>query len=441
MTSGLNNAATQSPRIISLAAGAAGMYCGSCLRDNRLAATLIAQGRDVILIPLYTPLKTDEPDVSTARIFYGGINVYLDQVSRVFRRLPAWSTRLMDARFLLKRIARFASRTRPTDLGPLTVSVLNGLHGPQRRELLTLMAALCELRPHLITLPNLMFLGVADELKRTLGVPILCTLSGEDIFLDALPEPFRRQAFDLIRANAKHVDGFVAVTNYFADHAAAHFALPRERINVVPMGIRSAAIPLRAEPPSYPFTMGYLGRICPEKGLRLLAEAMIHLRNDGRNCIVKAAGYLSAADRPYLDAVREMCRAAGYEQHFEYVGEVTWEQKLEFLSSLNVLSVPTVYREAKGFYVLEAMAAGVPVVQPNHGSFPELIEATGGGILFEPGNLGELAAALARLMDAPELRAELGRKGREAVLASFNETRMADESWKLYNRLIGVQMS
>ncbi len=412
------------------------MYCGSCLRDNRLAATLIQKGHDVLLIPLYTPLKTDERDVSTGRVFYGGISVYLDQASRLFRRLPPWTTRLLDARFVLRHIARFASRTRPNDLGPLTVSVLDGAHGPQRRELNTLVEALRRVRPDLICLPNLMFVGVAETLKRSIGVPVLCTLSGEDIFLDALPAPHRGRAFELIRTHADHVDGFVAVTTYFADHAARHFSLPRDRIHVVPMGINTQAFPDRPEPASEPFKVGYLGRICPEKGLAILADAMLRLRREGRHCVVTAAGYLAEADRPYLEEIKTKCDRAGHADGFTYVGEVSWEEKLAFLSAIHVLSVPTVYKEAKGFYVLEALACGVPVVQPRHGSFPELIEATDGGLLFEPENVEALAEAVARLMNDDALRAELGNKGRTSTRELFTETSMADRSWALYKRII-----
>lgn len=108
--------------------------------------------------------------------------------------------------------------------------------------------------------------------------------------------------------------------------------------------------------------------------------------------------------------------------------------KLEFFQSLDVLSVPTIYRESKGLFVLESLACGVPVVQPRHGSFPELIEATGGGRLYEPGDADALADAIAELMDDPALRAKLGEAGRNAVRASFSDEVMAEETWKVYER-------
>src|SRR5262249_26334232 len=121
-------------RIAYITAGAAGMYCGSCMHDNTLAAALIAQGHDALLIPTYTPIRTDEADVSQKRVFFGGINVYLQQKLALFRHTPWVLDRLLDARRLLNWVSRFAVKTQAEDLGELTVSMLKGEHGNQRKE-------------------------------------------------------------------------------------------------------------------------------------------------------------------------------------------------------------------------------------------------------------------------------------------------------------------
>ena len=412
------------------------MVCGSCIRDNRLAATLISQGRDIVLVPLYTPLHTDEPDVSQPRVYYGGVSVYLEQKSALFRHAPHFVDRILDSPALLRGVGRLVGRTRPEDLGPLTVSVLKGEDGAQQKELVKLIEGLREIKPALVNLANLMFVGLARELKQTLGVPVLCTLSGEDIFLDRLAEPYRAEAFQLIRERGRNVDGYVAVTRYFARHAAVHFGLPAERVEQVVMGVRPRDFPEPAAPPDEPFTLGYLARICPEKGLARLAEAFITLRRAGRNCRLRIAGYLGSADRAYFEAVCDRLRQEAGEDSFDYAGEISLEQKLEFLRSLHVLSVPTVYPEAKGLYILEALASGVPVVQPDHGSFPELIAGTGGGLLYNPAQLNGLAEALTRLLDDPSLRRGLGLKGRESVLRDFTDEAMAEQTWRIYERFV-----
>src|SRR5205823_11752546 len=97
-------------RIAFVTAGAGGMYCGSCLRDNTLVTALRARGHDALLVPTYTPLRTDEPDVSQRRIFFGGINVYLEQKFWLFRHTPRWLDRLLGFRWLLRWVSRFARR-------------------------------------------------------------------------------------------------------------------------------------------------------------------------------------------------------------------------------------------------------------------------------------------------------------------------------------------
>jgi glycosyltransferase involved in cell wall biosynthesis len=284
-----------------------------------------------------------------------------------------------------------------------------------------------------------MFAGMARRLKSQLSAKVLCTLSGEDIFLDRLPNPFREGAMELIRAYGQDVDGFVAVTDYFAQHATNHFGLPSDRVHVVPMGVRVDDAGEPAMLPIGSFTIGYLARVCEEKGLDRLCDALIALRRAGRDCRVRAAGYLAPADRSYLDRIRTKVELAGIGDAFEYVGEVDRPGKSAFLRSLHVLSVPTVYHEAKGLYVLEAMACGVPVVQPDHGSFPEIVRATGGGLLYDPSQPDALAEGIAQLMDDEDRRTRLARDGRVAVSASFTDSIMAEKTWELCCRVCASQ--
>lgn len=420
-------------RVALLAAGAAGMVCGSCLRDNRLAATLREQGRDVSLIPLYTPIRTDEIDASARRVYFGGINVFLQQKAGFFRGLPRFLDRLLDADWLLRRL-RGPGRIDPRTLGELTVSVLRGEHGLQRKEVERLADALARGRFDVVNLPNLMFAGVAAHLRRRLGVPVVCTLSGEDIFLDNLAEPYRARSFELIRRAAADIDSYVALTDYYARHAAGHFGLPRERVETVRMGVRVGDFAAAAPQPA-PFTIGYLARICPDKGLEQLVEAFILLRSAGRACRLRVAGWMSASDAGYLARVRDRLEHAGLASQAEFLGEVTRAQKLDLLRSLHVLCVPAPYPEAKGLYVLEALAAGVPVVLPDHGSFRELVSGTGGGLLFPPGDAEAAAAALARVLDEPGLRGELAQRGRAAVQQQHTDETMARSMWALYERV------
>src|SRR6516164_3430297 len=142
-------------RIAYITAGAAGMFCGSCMRDNTLVAELQRQGHDALLIPTYTPIATDEADVSQSRVFFGGINVYLQQKLGLFRHTPWIMDRLLDRPRLLRWVSRFAVKTRAEDLGDLTISMLKGEHGHQRKEIDKLVGWLAdEVKPEVVNLTN-----------------------------------------------------------------------------------------------------------------------------------------------------------------------------------------------------------------------------------------------------------------------------------------------
>ncbi len=418
-----------------LIAGAGGMYCGSCMRDNRVVAKLKSLGYDVTLIPLYTPIRTDETDVSEHHVHYGGINVFLQQKSAIFRHTPWFMDRLLDAPSLLRGVGRLAAKTRAEDVGALTVSVLEGSHGAQRKELKKLIAHLKKMSPTLVHLPNLMFVGMANELKKALGVPVICSLAGEDVFMDALPENHRDRCFSLVREGAGYIDGYISPTSYYAQHAATHFGIPTERIHQTVMGIAVDDFP-QAQPIDAPFTVGYLARICPEKGLANLAEAFALLCQSRPNSRLRIAGYLGGADQPYWNEIESFLHKKKLTSQVDFLGEVDRAGKLSMLQSLHVLSTPTTYAEAKGFYILEALACGVPVIQPRHGAFPEILTATGGGLLYRPGDTQALATALIELHDNPAKRKAMGDAGREAVANSYTDDLMATQTWSIYASIV-----
>ena len=421
-------------RVAYLVSGAAGMYCGSCMRDNRLAATLIRQGRDVTLVPIYTPIRTDEPDVSIGHVYFGGINVYLQQKSALFRHATPLLDRLIDSPALLRGVSRFASSTSPADLGALTVSMLKGADGELGKEIRKLIAGLQAWGPTLVHLPFLMLAGLAKPLRDALRVPIVCAMTGEDIFLDALREPWRGESFDLIRRSAEHIDAFLAPTTYYRKHCITHFGVPAERTFDVPMGIHVDDFRRAAPPPARPLTIGYFARICPEKGVGVLCAAFAKLRERGRSCRLRIGGYLGKADRRFWNSTHDELLRRGFGGDVDFVGETDRAGKIAFLHSLHLFSVPTIYHEAKGLYVLEALAAGVPVVLPRQGSFSELVQASGGGLLYD-GGAEALADALELLLDDAPRRTELAQRGVETVGRLYTETVMADRTWEVFERV------
>jgi len=425
-------------RIAYIAAGAAGMYCGSCLHDNTLARALMARDQDVVLVPTYTPIRTDEQDVSYDRVFFGGINVYLQQKLSLFRHTPAWLDRLLDHPKLLNWATRGGPSIDPAKLGDMTLSMLQGEQGNQAKELDKLVNWLLDdMKPDVVHLSNSMLLGFARRIAERGGPPVVCSLSGEDIFLDKLQPAYYDKVRQASRERANDVAAFVALNNYYADYMAEYLATPRERIHVVPHGVDLTGHGPADSPPAE-LAVGYLARICHDKGLHNLIEACEHLAENSPdlNFKIRAAGYLGKADEPYLRDLQRRANQGKLAGRFEYLGEIDRAQKVEFLQSLSVFALPTVYRESKGLSVLEAWANGIPTLLPNHGSFSEMVADTGGGLLHEPHNSHELAIQLAKMLGSTELRANMGAAGRAAVVDRYHADQMAAETLRLYESLL-----
>jgi glycosyltransferase involved in cell wall biosynthesis len=430
------------PKIAYLTAGGGGMFCGSCMRDNTLAAALNRLGCDTVLVPLYTPIRTDEEDVSVNQVFFGGINVYLQQKVPLFRYLPRFFSSWLDRPGVINRLAAGRINVAARELGELTVSVLQGEHGHQRKEVFRLVDWLeREVQPDLINLSNILIAGCVPEIKQRLRVPVLVTLQGDDLFLEELTEPYKQQALAEIRRVAEHVDGFIVFSRYYADFMSGYLGLDRQKFHVVPLGLSLAdyanpALPRSGGPP----TVGFLARICPEKGFHLLVDAFMELakRPGMEQARLHAAGWLGGRDEAFFQEQVRKLERAGLNERFRYAGVVDRRQKLEFLRELDVLSVPTVYHDPKGLFVLEAWASGLPVVQPDHGAFPELLAGFDAGRLVRPGDAAHLAETLHALLSDGETRRALGQNGRAAVERSYSAEAAAARTLDVYRRFTPI---
>jgi glycosyltransferase involved in cell wall biosynthesis len=422
--------------ILSITAGAAGMYCGSCLRDNALAVELMRRGHQVTLLPLYTPTNPDETNVSRKRVLFGGISVYLQHYMPFFRKSPKFLDRILDSPWVINAFATRSISTDPAMLGGMTISMLEGDKGVLRKEfdkLLDWMAD--EPVPDVINLPNSLLIGLAAPLKRALKRPICCTLQGEDLFLNGLTEPYRARAIELIKKQVPDVDVFLSVSDYYVPLMSKMIGIPRDRIAVVPLGINLAGYE-RRQRSGDTFRVGYFARVAPEKGLHLLAEAYVLLRagTPGAKMRFDAAGYMNPAQQPYLEDIKQRLAGAGLADEFTYHGAVDRAGKLAFLQTLDVMSVPAP-DEPKGVSVLEAMAVGVPVVQPRCGSFPEMVQKTGGGLLVPPNDPQALANALQGLFEDRDLADRLGQRGFDGVREHYSIATSTDRLLAVYESL------
>jgi glycosyltransferase involved in cell wall biosynthesis len=433
-------------KIVHITAGAGGRICGTCLHDNALVRALVARGCDAMLVPAFVPTTTDEENIAERKVVMGGVNVWLQEHVALFRLTPAVLDAPLDARGLLEWLSSRTGGARAADLGPLTVSTLEGEHGRQRKEVAKLARWLAdEVQPDVVHLSNVLLVGLARAIREATGARIVCSLSGEDVFIDAIPEPHRSRTADLLRERAADVDRFVAFNAFNAGFMGGRLGLAAERIAVIPHGVDLAAFPV--EPPDLAarrrarggrLVIGFLARGCPEKGLDQLVRALplVAARHDVE---VVAAGATIETERDYLASCRALARDRGMTDRFRWLGQIDRAAKLDLLASIDVFALPTPRAEAKGLSAIEALAAGVPVVASNHGAFPELLDGERAGLLHAPGDPADLARAITAILADESRAARLGRHGHAVVRERHTAAAMAAAHESLYRGLCAAR--
>jgi glycosyltransferase involved in cell wall biosynthesis len=431
-------------RIVHITAGAGGRICGSCLHDNALVRALRDRGRDAILVPAFVPTTTDEENVAIDRVVLGGVNVWLQEHVPLLRHTPGFLDRPLDSRRLLEWLSSRTGAARPADLGPLTVSTLRGEAGRQRKEVVKLARWLAdEIRPDVVHLSNALLLGLARAIRGATGAAIVASLSGEDVFIDQLPDPYREETWTLLGERAADIDQFVALNGFFAGFMGSRLGLPAERVTVVPHGVDLAAYP--AAPPdlaarrrarSGRLRVGFLARACPEKGLDQAIKALAILARD-RDVELVAAGATVEAEQVYLAGCLALAEDLGVADRFAWRGQVDRAGKLALLAEIDLFTLPATHPEAKGLSAIEAMAAGVPVVAADHGTFPELLDGERAGLLHAPRDPADLARGLATLADDADRAGACGRHGHALARARHSAASMAAGHEAVYAEVVG----
>lgn len=431
----MTNQLVNPQRVVYLTAGAGGMFCGSCLNDNTLARGLTQLGVDIQLVPTYTPITTDEEDVSIDKVFFGGINVFLQQKIPLLRHLPPAFDRVLNHPALIRWATKKDVQADPEMLGSMTVSMLKGSAGFQKKEVKRLLDFLDDAKPQVINFTNALIAGCAPEIRQRLGIPIVVTLQGDDIFLDYISEKYSTECIRQIQELSKYVDAYVVHSQYYADYMSDRLGISPDRFTVIPLGIDGGEFEAASATNSNKKQLGYLARLTPEKGIHVLVDAFLKLRESRDDVELRIAGWVGTEHKSFAEEQFARLDKAGLGDAYSYIGVVNRQEKLEFLRGLDLFSVPTTYREPKGRFALEAMACGLPLVLPDHGAFPELIQDAQCGVLVRPNDADHLAEQLNALLDSPEQRKALGTAGRNAVSAHRSAEAMAKATLELYSRL------
>lgn len=406
-------------KITIITAGTGSYYCGACMRDNALAKALRSERHDALMVPMYLPLQLDEKmseaDQETP-VFFGGINVYLQQKHEIFRRLPRWLDNVFNGRSLLRAVAKRSHLTSAREQGEMTYQMLRIEESYLDKEVNKLIEWLeHDGKPDVVLLSNALLAGLIRPLKERMAVKVACTFQGEDSFLDGLPEPWKTKAWEEMSIRLADADQVISPSQFYADLMERKTGVPSQ---IIPNGIDLTGYKTR----NGKNRIGYLSRMCHSKGLGLLVDAFIHLNDPTLTLAI--AGTMGGGDDEYVAGLKAKLEEAGLAQHVEWHPDLDRKAKVEFLVSLSVFSVPATYPEAFGLYLIEAMACSVPVVMPRASAFVEIIESSECGVLFEREDITALAESLRSTLKTPR---EFGENGRRAVEERYNVTAMADQ--------------
>ncbi|MBM4103598.1 MAG: glycosyltransferase family 4 protein [Planctomycetes bacterium] len=422
-------------RIVQLAPGSGGgFYCENCIRDAMLVRQLHRLGHEAVAVPMYLPGVAEQSDTIQGPVFFGGINVWLQQHLGLFRKTPRWVDRWFDRPGLLRMAAKKAAMVNARELGRTTISMLEGADGRQVKELDRLLdwLAAADNKPDVVILSNALLAGLAGPIRRRLDCTVACLLQDEDGFVDGLGVPWAQQVWELMRQCAADVDLFIAVSRYYKTLMAEKLSLKPERIQCVYPGLDVDAYQPAVQKPET-LTIGFLSRMCKEDGLDILVDAIAILaESDEFNSVrLKICGGQTAADISYVQTIREKLQSCGLAENVEWVDDFGIESRKSFLQRISLMCVPVRKAAAYGLCVLEAMACGVGFVEPKAGVFEELAQLSGAGVLYEPNEPAALAEAIRPLLSDRGAVMQMGQKARQAIESHFDIRKTSQSLIKL----------
>lgn len=398
-------------------------YCENCLRDAALVRAMRKLGHDVLLVPMYLPLQAErDGQLSSSEVFFGGVNVYLQQKLSLFRKTPRWLDRIFDSQWLLRLVSKKAGMTSAKELGETTLSMLRGKDGKQVKELERLVEWLSkkENSVDIVILSNALLAGLAKQIKNKLGIPVVCLLQDEDGFIDSLG-PYSERCWNELKEKADDINLFISVSKYYADAMCSRLDISQEKVKTVYTGISLEGFEEKITPPDPP-TIGYLSRMCPQRGLDVLVDAFILLKNKEsfKDVRLHIAGGQIGSDKKFVETLQQKLIDCGISGDVDFLDDFGREERLSFFGGLSVICVPEKKPVAYGLYVLEALAASVPVAEPAIGVFKELAEQTGAVVLYEKNDAPGLATALEEILRDKDYALQLGQTGRGAVFEKFD---------------------
>lgn len=388
-------------------------YCENCMRDRELVKALSRAGADVAFMPLYLPVELENAGlvesgtkIQTSPLFFGGINAWLDQNVPGWSKMPGFVRNWLDNRRLLTMAGQSSvAMTNPEKLGSMTLSMLQGSDGKQKRQLGELIKWLSQPdnRPDAVILSNALLGGIASELvnlpisKDGRQVQVFCLLQDEDSFLDSLGR-WSEACWRQMKENNRYISRYIAVSGFYAGLMRQQLAVADDKVAMCYSGVNFADYAGLVRKGDGVPTVGYLSRICRANGFDRLVNGFVALRKlpgyENARLIV-SGGEIGAND--FIAEQKRLLGEHGALHDVEFrAGFRSLADRLKFFADIDVLCVPQRGKVAHGRFCLESLAAGVPMIVPACGVYPELLQAGGGRLCTEP-ELENLALILAEV--------------------------------------------
>ena len=407
-----------------------GYFCGNCYRDNLMAQALHRAGHEVTVAPLYLPLKHIGELQGVAPLFFPATTYYVEQ--KTGRRSPRWLRKLFDSKPVLSVAASFSGTTTAEGMEDMTFSMIEGTDPTFLRHVDELTEWIRqEEHPDIIHLSSSLLIGIAKHIKERLHIPLVCSLQDEEVWIDTLAPEYAQRAWQGIGNGAKWIDRFVTTSHYYEKEV--HRRLPHfPPVEVIYPGVETSRYQTDAWPDNP--TIGFFYRMNELDGLDILAEAFVMLkeRNSIPNLKLRIGGGYMPTDKGFLSKVRQTLKS--YEKDVVIEEEYTWKLHSKFYRDITVLAVPLRFQEGVGLYLCEAFAAGRPAVEPQTGSFSEIID--GAGLIYQPNTATALAEALERLLTDDKLMASCSSRALHLSKTRYNDELTARKLLETYHNIL-----
>ena len=405
-------------------------YCGNCFRDNLQANALRSAGHEVVVMPLYLPLK-DHSFKGDTPLFFPATSYYLSQKYFKKRALPRWLDKIINSDFMLNIAASFSGSTTSEGLEGLTLSMIYGDDPAFRHQVNGLVSWIKEHeRPDIIHLSSSLVIGIAKAIKQEIDIPIVCSLQDEEVWIEKLEDKYANTAWKGIADSVQYINHFVVTSEYYKKYVAE--IIPEiKNIDVVFAGVDTAKYACE-EYPSAP-VIGFFYRMNEDDGLGILADAFVKLKQKGGfdYLRLRIGGGYTSTDEKFLKKVRKKLRP--YCDTVDWCEKYNLDEHAKFYKEITAICVPLTFNESIGLYLCEAFAAGRPAIEPATGSFPEIVGDA--GIVYGENTSDNLADAIEQLLTDEKLQKQCRENALHLSATRYNKEILAEELYKIYRQL------